>query len=143
MKNSCISVTQPTLGGSVYTRYYIYHSLVHIIYALFICMKQRLFKSCYCYVYFCHLKNLSNIMKNIVNYISIYSWEKVSLLTHMRNKCAMREINLYFLTLWKLTKFFLQKFIIFSVITVFKVMGNIRACKEIYLQKLVKFRLLG
>ena len=93
--------------------------------------------------YFRHLKSLSNIMKYIFNYISIYSWRKVSLLTHMRNKCAMREINLYFLTLWKLAKLFLQKFIIFSMITVIKEMGNIRACKDIYLQKFIKFRLSG
>ena len=44
--------------------------------------------------YFCHLKNLSNIMKNVFNSNSIYSWKKISLLTPMRNKCVLREINL-------------------------------------------------
>ena len=101
---------------------------------------RDLFKSCYCYVLF--LPNLSNI-KNIFNSISIYYWKKVSLLTHMRNKCIMREINLYFLTLWKMAKFFLQKFVVLNMITVSKEMGNIRKCKEIHLQKLIKFRLSG
>ena len=86
--------------------------------------------------YFYHLKNLPNVMKNIFSSISIYSWKKVSLLTHMRNKCIMREINLS-LTLWKMSKFFLQKFFVFNMITISKEMENIRTYKEIHLQILI------
>ena len=39
--NSCISVTHPILGGKFHTGYYIYNSLVYVIYLLFICMQQR------------------------------------------------------------------------------------------------------
>ena len=67
--------------------------------------------------YFCHSKNPSNIMKNIFNSISIYSLKKISLLTNIANKCIIRKINLYFLTLWKMAKFFLQKSVIFNMIT--------------------------
>ena len=87
--------------------------------------------------YFHHLKNLPNVMKNIFSSISIYPWKKVSLSTHMRNKCVMREINLYFLTLRKMAKFFLQKFFVYNMITVSKEMENIRTCKEIHLQILI------
>ena len=36
--------------------------------------------------YFCHSKIPSDVMKNIFNSISRYNWEKISLLTNMRNK---------------------------------------------------------
>ena len=39
---------------------------------------------------FCHLKNSSNIMKNIFNSISIYFWKKKSSLTNIRNKRVTR-----------------------------------------------------
>ena len=39
------------------------------------------------------------------------------LLTNMRNKRFMRKINLYFLKLSEMAKFFLQKFVIFNTIT--------------------------
>ena len=67
--------------------------------------------------YFCHSKNLSNIMKNIFNSISIYSWNKIFLLTNIRNKCFIRKINLQFWKLSKMFKFFLQKFVIFNMVT--------------------------
>ena len=73
-----------------------------------------------------HSKNPSNIVKNIFNSISIYSWNKIYLLANTRNKCFMRKINLYFLTIWKFL--FCRE------------MENIRTCKEIRLQKLIKFR---
>ena len=38
IKGSCIGVTHPILGGSAHTRRYIYNSLVHRIWVLFICM---------------------------------------------------------------------------------------------------------
>ena len=57
---------------------------------------------------FCYSKNPSNS-------ISIYSWNKIFLLTNVKNKCFMRKINLYFLKLSKMVKFFL--FVIFNMIT--------------------------
>ena len=65
--------------------------------------------------YFCHLKNTSGIMKTIFNSISIYSWKKNSLLTNIRNKRVIREINFIFLMPWKMAKVFLQKFVIFNM----------------------------
>ena len=38
LKNLCTSVTHPIIGGSINTGCYIYNSLVHIMYVLFICM---------------------------------------------------------------------------------------------------------
>ena len=51
--------------------------------------------------HFYHLKNPSNIMKDIFNSISIYYWKKISLLTNVRNKCVIRKINLYFFDVMK------------------------------------------
>ena len=80
---------------------------LHIIVA---CLKVAIAMFCFCYS-----KNPSNIMKNIFNPISIYSWNKIFLLTNVKNKCFMRKINLYFLKLSKMVKFFL--FVIFNMIT--------------------------
>ena len=38
IKNTCMSVTHPILCVSVHTKGYVYKSLVHITYVLFICM---------------------------------------------------------------------------------------------------------
>ena len=54
--------------------------------------------------YFCHSKNASNIMKNIFNSISIYSWKKTFLLTNIRNKCVIKKIFIF----WQI--FFFQIF---------------------------------
>ena len=51
--------------------------------------------------YFCHSKNLSDVMKYIFNSISIYFWKKNSLLTNIRNKRVIRKINLYFFDVMK------------------------------------------
>ena len=67
--------------------------------------------------YFCHSKNPLNIMKNIFNSIFIYSWKKISLLTDVWNKYVIRNVHLYFLTSWKMAKYFLQKFAIYNMIT--------------------------
>ena len=48
--------------------------------------------------YFWHLKSPSNVMKNIVNSISIYSWKKLSLSVNISSKCVVIKIILYFLT---------------------------------------------
>ena len=100
-----ILVTHPILTGSVHTVCYVYNSLVHIIYVLFIftklksvCLKVTIL------FYFCHSKNASNIMKNIFNSISIYSWKKTFLLTNIRNKCVIKKIFIF----WQI--FFFQIF---------------------------------
>ena len=64
--------------------------------------------------YFCHSKIPSDVMKNIFNSISPYIWEKISLLTNIRNK---RDFFFFFLTSWQNVIFFLQKFVIFSMVT--------------------------
>ena len=71
---------------------------------------RGLFKSWYCYVLFLPFKKFSK-------YYEKYSWLQNSMLTNIRNKCVLRKINLYFLTLWKMAKLFLQKFVIFNMIT--------------------------
>ena len=43
--------------------------------------------------------------------------KKTCLLTNMRNKFVIRKKNIYFLTSWKMAKFFLQKIVIFNMIT--------------------------
>ena len=78
---------------------------------------RSMFKSYYCYVLFLPFKNLSNFMKSFFNSISIYSWNKILLLTKIRSKCFIRKKNLYFLKLSKMAKFFLQMFVIFNMIT--------------------------
>ena len=67
--------------------------------------------------YFCHSKNPSDVIKNIFNSISINFWKKISLLTNIRNERVIRKINLYLFTLWKMAIFFLQKFVIFTMMT--------------------------
>ena len=67
--------------------------------------------------YFCHSKNPSDAIKNIFNSISINFWKKISFLTNIRNKGVIRKKNFYFLTSWKMAIFFLQKFVIFNMIT--------------------------
>ena len=64
--------------------------------------------------YFCHSKIPSDVMKNIFNSISRYNWEKISLLTNIRNK---RGFFFFFVTSWKNIIFFPQKFVIFSMVT--------------------------
>ena len=93
---------------------YIYLYIYNIIYlhGIETCLKVTI-----SLFYFCHTKNPSDVMRNIFNSISIYSWTKISLLTNIRNKRVRRKINLYFLTSWEMAMFFLQKFVIFSMIT--------------------------
>ena len=81
-------------------------------------------------LYFCHWKIPSDIMKNIFNFISIYSW-KYSLITNMRNKRFTRKKNLYCFDIIKNCHIFGRE------------MGNFRTCKELRLQKPIKFRLPG
>ena len=81
-------------------------------------------------LYFYHWKNPSDIMKNIFNFISIYSW-KNSLITNMRNKRFTRKKNLYCFDVIKNCHIFGRE------------MGNFRTCKELRLQKPIKFRLPG
>ena len=81
---------------------------------------------------FYHLKYPSNIMKDIF-VPSIYILEKKFL--------VKRKINLYSLTSWKMTKLFLQTFVIFNMITEYFLKEKWGTCKEVLLQKLIKSRL--
>ena len=49
-------------------------------------------------LYFCHLKNPANIMKNVFNSISIYSRKIISSPSNKRNEWVIRKMNLFFLT---------------------------------------------
>ena len=60
------------------------------------CNRDLFIKVTIAMFYFCHSKNPSNIMKDIF-IPSLYILEKkISLLANIRNKCAVRKINLYF-----------------------------------------------
>ena len=76
---------------------------------------RSLFKSYYCYVIFGIQKALQILWK-IFLIPSLFS-KNTSFLTNIRNKCVIREINIYILMLWKMAKFFLQRFVIFSMVT--------------------------
>ena len=77
--------------------YYLY---LHIIGA---CLKIAIVM-----FYFAYLKNPSN-MKNIFNFISAYSWKKISLLANIRNKYFMRKVNLYVFAVMKNSQIFPSK----------------------------------
>ena len=67
------------------------------------------------------------------------------LLTNIRNKCVTRKINLFF-SVTKNGQIFPSKDCHFQYGHRFlfsREMGNIRTCKEIRLQKLIKFILSG
>ena len=66
--------------------------------------------------YFYPSKNPSDVMKNILNAISIYSWKKKSSLTNIRNKRVIRKKYLYCFDVMKTAILFLQKFVIFNMI---------------------------
>ena len=64
----------------------------------------------------------------------------------IRNKCVARKINLYFFDVMKNGQIFFSKVCHFQYDNRFlfsREMGNIRSCKEVRLQKLIKFRLSG
>ena len=96
--------------------------------------------------YFCDLKNSLTVKKNCFSSIHIFSWRKIYLLTNIRNKCVIRKINLYFFDVIKHGQIFPSKAcqsqyghrLFFG-----REMGNNRTCKEVRLQRLVKFRLSG
>ena len=83
--------------------------MVHIICVLFLYLFTYLtcVKVMIAMFYFCHWESPSNIMKSVFNSISICSWKKSILLNKTKSKCVIR----------KMAKFFLQKFVIFSMIT--------------------------
>ena len=77
--------------------------------------------------YICHSENPSNITKN--NSISIYSWKQISLLTNIRNKFVIRNINLCFFDVMKNSQIFPSKVCPFQYDHSFvfsREMGNIR-----------------
>ena len=64
----------------------------------------------------------------------------------MRKKCATRKINLYVLDVMKNDQIFPSKVCHFQYDHRFpfsREMGNIRRCKEVHLQKRIKFGLPG
>ena len=87
---------------------------MYIIYlhAIEVCLKITIAVFCFCYS-----KNPLNIMKNIFNGFSIYFWKKKFLVNKYKRQMCKKKINLCFLTSWKMAKFFLQKFVIFNMIT--------------------------
>ena len=84
-----------------------------------------------------HLRNSSNIMENIFNSTSIYSWKKIFLFTKIKNKCAVMKISI-FLKSWEIATFEYDHRFVFS-----REMENMRTCRKVRLQKLNKFRLSG
>ena len=87
--------------------------------------------------YFCHSKNLSDVMKYIFNSISIYFWKKKFLLTNIRNKSVIRKINLYFFDVMKNGHIFPSKVCHFQYDHGFlfsRETGNIREYKEVRLK---------
>ena len=98
-----------------------------------------LFKSCYCYVLFLPFKKFSK-------YYEKYSWFQNSVLTNIRNKCVIRKINLYFFDVMRNEQIFPSNVFHFQFDYRFlfsREMGNIRTCKEIRLEKRIKFGLSG
>ena len=67
------------------------------------------FKSYYCYVLFLDLKNPSNIMKNIFNFISIYSWEKEFLVNKYKKPMCYKENKSLFFDVMKNSQIFLLR----------------------------------
>ena len=66
------------------------------MYCLSACNRDLFLKVNIAMFNFCHLKNPSNIMKDIF-IRSLYILEKKKcLLANIRHKCAIRKINLYF-----------------------------------------------
>ena len=101
----------PILCGSVHTKCYFYNSLVYIIHVLLICMhghaacNRSLFKSYYRYVLFLPFENSSNTT-NFFLIPSLYLLQKNRLASKYEKWRS-----------WKTAKFFLQKFVIFNMIT--------------------------
>ena len=84
--------------------------------------------------YFCHLKNPSDVMKNIFDSIYIYFWKKIK---NIRNKRVIRKINLYFFDVMKNGHIFPSKVYHFQYDHRFffsRKIGNIRTYKEVLLQ---------
>ena len=86
-----------------------------MIYVLFI---WRVIEACLhvaiAMLYFCHSKNPSIIMKNVFN--SISTLKKNLIVSKYRKQMCYKKNESVFLTLWKMAKFFFQKFIISSMI---------------------------
>ena len=98
LKNSSISVTRPVLGGSVHTGWYIHNSLVHIanICIIYLHVIDAFLKVIIAMLYFCHLKNSSNIMKKYFNSISIYLKVIIAMLYFCHSKNSSNIMKKYF-----------------------------------------------
>ena len=70
----------------------IYNTCIIYLHVIEACLKVTVSMFCFCYS-----KYPSDVMKNVFNSISIYSWKKFSLLTNIRSKRVTRKISPYFL----------------------------------------------
>ena len=119
---------------------------IRYMYYLSAC-SRGLFKSYYCYVLFLPFeKPFKHYGKCLEFYFCIFL-KKNSLTTNIRNKCVIRKI-IFFWHDEKSPEFSFRNFsfshfkynhrFLFSI-----EIGYIRSCKELRLQKLIKFRLPG
>ena len=78
-------------------------------------------------------------------FISIYPWKKISLLANIRSKYVIRRANIYFWRheTWLNFSFKSLSFSILLQIFFSREMHSIRTCKNVHLEKAVKFRLSG
>ena len=83
----------------------------------------------YCYVLFLPFGKSFKYYEKYFNSISIYSWKQISLLTNIRNKFVIRNINLWFFDVMKNSQIFPSKVCPFQYDHRFvfnREMGNIR-----------------
>ena len=83
----------------VFTRHVSSHRVLHLwslgsynVYAIYLHVIGACLKVIIAMLYFCHSKNSSNIIKNIFNSISTYSWKKVPSSANIRNN-VIRKIR--------------------------------------------------
>ena len=78
---------------------------------------RDLLKSYICYVLFLPFEKSFKYCEKYFSFHLYIFLKKHFLVKKIRKTCVKRKINLYFLTSWKMVKFFLQKFVIFNTIT--------------------------
>ena len=69
--------------------------------------------------------------------LSLYILEKKFLVNKYKKQMCYEENKSLFLRLWKMAKFFIQKFVIFNMTTAFFLVEKWGTCKEIHMQKLL------
>ena len=83
-----------------------------LICVLFICIESDLFKSSDYYVLFFPFEKSFKYYEKLFQFHHYMFLKKILLLNKPKTKCVIRKRNLYFLTSWKIVKFYLQKFVI-------------------------------